>query len=120
MAAQGKYAEALGHFGMACEMEPRNLQAVNDLAWLLATCPQNETRNGSQAVQLAAAACKLSSYQDPVLLNTLAAAYADVGKWPEAVATASKALELAQPRDAVLAQEIRQLLERYRRGEAAR
>jgi len=120
LAAEGKYAEALGHFGTACEMEPGNLQAVNDLAWLLATCPQNETRNGSQAVQLAEAACRLSSYQDPVLMNTLAAAYAELGKWPEAVATASKALELAKPRDAVLAQEIGQLLERYRRGEAAR
>jgi tetratricopeptide (TPR) repeat protein len=120
LAAQGKFAEALGHFGTACEMEPRNLQAVNDLAWLLATCPQDATRNGGQAVQLAAAACKLSSYQDPVLLNTLAAAYAEVGQWPEAVATASQALELAKPRDADLAQEISQHLERYRRREAVR
>lgn len=120
LAAQGKYAEALGHFGRACEMEPGNLQAVNDAAWLLATCPQNETRNGGQAVQLAEAACRLSGYQDPVLMNTLAAAYAEIGKWPEAVATASKAWELAKPRDAVLAQEISQLLQRYKRGETAR
>lgn len=120
LAAQGKYAEALRHFRTACEMEPRNLQAVNNLAWLLATCPQDATRNGGQAVQLAAAACQLTSYQDPLLLNTLAAAYAEVGQWPAAVATASQALDLAKPRDAGLAQEISQHLERYRRQEAVR
>lgn len=116
LAAQGKYEAALAQFGGACQMEPRNLQAVNDLAWLLATCPQDEARNGAQAVQLAEMACQITGHRDPVLLNTLAAAYAEVARWPEAVAAASSALALAQPSDPQLAQEIRQHLDRYRQS----
>ncbi len=69
---------------------------LNNLAWILATDPDKTIRNESQALQLAQRACTLTDYKQATLLDTLAAAYASVGKFPQAVQTAQKALELAK------------------------
>ena len=68
---------------------------MNCLAWVLATCPEASVRNGAEAVELARRAVKLSDGREPAILGTLAAAYAEAGRFPEAVQTARKALELA-------------------------
>ena len=81
---------------------------------------KDDVRNGAKAAQLAERACKVTGYRNPVLLNTLAAAYAEVGKFSEAVATATKALDFVSPEDKLLDRGIRQHLELYRSGRTAR
>ena len=63
---------------------------------MLATHPSAEVRNGAQAVEYAERACEVTSFKIPVLLGTLAAAYAESGQFDSAVQTAQKAEELAR------------------------
>jgi tetratricopeptide (TPR) repeat protein len=76
-------------------MAPDRPEPANGLAWLLATCPQPNIRNGAKAIELAGRAVQLSNGREPDCLDTLAAAYAEAGRFPEAVQTARKTLELA-------------------------
>ena len=71
----------------------------NKLAWALATCPQPSIRNGGRAVELALRASQLSGGENPIILQTLAAAYAEVGRYHDATATAQHALGLAAAQD---------------------
>jgi len=82
---------------------------------MLATSSKAEFRNGMQAVQLAERACELTHHGEPFFMGTLAAAYAEAGRFPEAVATAEKAEQLATSAGLKkLAGENRQRLELYR------
>ncbi len=72
---------------------------LNDTAWMLATNPNASIRNGAEAMDLARRAVQLSAGRDPAILGTLAAAYAEAGRFPEAVETARKAAELAARQD---------------------
>jgi tetratricopeptide (TPR) repeat protein len=69
-------------------------EAIRDLAWVLATHPDAQYRNGDEAVSYAQVAVAVSPKESAELLDTLAAAYAEAGRFPEAVATARKALAL--------------------------
>jgi tetratricopeptide (TPR) repeat protein len=69
--------------------------ALNNLAWELATSPDASIRNGDLAVKLAERACEATHYRVTVLVGTLAAAYAEAGRFDEAVATGQKACALA-------------------------
>ena len=89
---------------------------MNDLAWMLAVSPPDDVRNGARAVELAERACTATGYRDPRPMTTLAAAYAEVGRFSEAVAVATKALDLLGPRQEVQAQRLRRGLKRYREG----
>ena len=120
LAVQGEFESAIAQFQNASEIDSGNLDAINDLAWLLATCRKDELRDGARAVQLAETACKATGYKDAVLMETLAAAYAELGRWSDAIATATNALDLVKPHNKYLAQEIRQHLERYRQGKPLR
>ncbi len=62
---------------------------------MLATCAEASVRNGARAVDLAQQAERLSGGKDPMILGTLAAAYAEAGRFAEAVKTARQALALA-------------------------
>jgi Flp pilus assembly protein TadD len=70
------------------------LLAQNNLAWLLATCPEASSRDGQRAMALARQAMQLSGVTNPQLLDTLAAAYAEAGQFGEAVEMARRALSL--------------------------
>jgi tetratricopeptide (TPR) repeat protein len=74
---------------------PDDLVLLNDIAWTLATNPDASIRNGAEAVALAQRAVRLSQEQEPAVLGTLAAAYAETGRFSEAVQTDLKALDLA-------------------------
>jgi tetratricopeptide (TPR) repeat protein len=111
---QGRFEAAIVHYKKVLELEPRPMLAENGLAWLLATCPDARLRNGDQAVELAQQAVQLSGGQHPEILDTLAAAYAEAGRFPEAVANAERALHLAEVRtNTILAQSIRDRLKLY-------
>ena len=88
-------AEAVAHYREALRREPRLVAAQNQLAWALATSSDVSLRNGFESVDLARQANELSGERNPIFLHTLAAAYAENGQFTEAVATATRALELA-------------------------
>jgi cytochrome c-type biogenesis protein CcmH/NrfG len=91
-----KPAEATAHYRAALRLRPNWPEALNNLAWLLATAPQAELRNGTQAVRLAERACALSHRRRTVFVGTLAAAYAEAGRFAAAAQTAQEAIGLAQ------------------------
>jgi protein O-mannosyl-transferase len=92
----GRPGKALMEYRSALQLKADDQATLNDLAWLLATCPQAELRNGAEAIELARRAERVSGGKDPDVLDTLAAAYAEAGKFSEAVAAAGKALRLAE------------------------
>ena len=88
---------------------------LNDLAWLLATHEDTEIRDGVEAVDLAERACQLVDYKVPVVVDTLAAAYAETGQFDQAVKTAQEALQLSRNvGEQELARKIQNHLESYR------
>ena len=113
----GAYAEALADYAAALKLDPNQWAAYNDSAWLLATCPDERLRNGAQAVERARRACDLTHFKEWTALDTLAAAYAETGEFPEAVKWAKKALELA-PEEARSGG--RDLLSQYEAGQPHR
>jgi tetratricopeptide (TPR) repeat protein len=92
---QYQSAAAIGEFWNTLRLAPHFPDALNELAWILATDPEARLRSGTVAVHLAEHACDLTHYQAPALLTTLGAAYAEAGRFPEAMATTQKARDLA-------------------------
>jgi Flp pilus assembly protein TadD len=97
---QGKTAEAISHYRLANKVPSAAPDSVvmNNLAWILAASPSLELRDGAEAVKLAQRACELDHNQQPIFLGTLAAAYAEAGRFDEAVAAAQQAHDLALER----------------------
>ena len=86
-------------------------------AWLLATSPERSLRNGDEAVELARRAVRLAGDRDPALLGTLAASYAEAGRFAEAVAAAQRALDAATARgNAALCETLRARIKLYQSG----
>jgi Flp pilus assembly protein TadD len=100
LAGQGGFAEALIHFRRATEIQPDHTEAHKNLAWLRATCPQASLRNGAEAIEHGRRADQLCGGKRADILDCLAAAYAEGGRFPEALATARNALELATRQNA--------------------
>jgi tetratricopeptide (TPR) repeat protein len=92
---RGETPQAIASYRKALSIEPDIVQACNNLAWVLATNPDPNQRNGSQAIQLARHADELTGGTKPAVTRTLAAAYAEAGRFSEATATARNALDLA-------------------------
>ena len=95
---EGSVDGAITHFQRAMEISPGYSPPYNNLAWVLATHPNKSVRNGARAVDLAKRAADLSVDKDPLILDTLAAAYAEAGRFPEAVRTENQAIEAARAR----------------------
>ena len=95
LAGRGRFEEAAAQFQQALKLKPDEADAHNGLAWLRATCPRASLRSGVEALEHAQRANQLCGGKRPDVLNTLAAAYAEAGRFPEALATAHKALDLA-------------------------
>jgi protein O-mannosyl-transferase len=92
---EGDGAEAIPHYRMAIALNTNSVIALNNLAWLFATNPDPHLRNGQEAVSLGERACQLTQYQEAVFIGTLAAAYAEAGRFNDAIVTAQKAHDLA-------------------------
>jgi Tfp pilus assembly protein PilF len=92
---KGSFAQAMHQYQLALRLDPQSGQINGDYAWALATCSDTTLRNGAKAVELAERARELSEGKDPVILRTLAVAYAETGDFPRAAETAKVARELA-------------------------
>ena len=113
----GKHREAVAEYRLLLVAKPDQPEALNNLAWLLATSPDAAVRDGAEAVRLAEQGCRLTDYKQAQMLGTLAAAYAEAGRFTEAVTTAQKAIELARAGgDMQFAAANAQLLSLYRAG----
>jgi len=109
--------EAIEHYHEALKLNPNLLEAHNNLAWLRATWPQASFRNGAEAIELALKAVQLSGGEEPDILDTLAAAYAEAGRFSKAQEIAQKALALAlQQNKQALAEALRARLSLYEAG----
>jgi tetratricopeptide (TPR) repeat protein len=118
LAPQHQTAQVIAHYNEALRLRPNFTDALNNLAWIRAANAQPEFRDGPEAVRLAERACELTGYQKPMLVGTLAAAYAEAGRFAEAVATAQKACALASDSgERGLLAKNRELLELYRAGQ---
>lgn len=93
--SQGKVDAAVAEFRAAIALQPDWPGPKNDLAWLLATHPDDSVRNAVEAVQLAEEACQQTQNNSPDCLDTLAAAYAEAGEFPKAISQVERAAELA-------------------------
>jgi tetratricopeptide (TPR) repeat protein len=114
---QGDPEKAAAEYRESLRLKPDSPASLNDLAWVLAAGASDRLRNGTEAVALAEQACQLTQFQQPMFIGTLAAAYAEAGRFPDAVKAAEKAKDLAAAAGLKdLAERNRQLLELYRAG----
>lgn len=117
---QGKVEEAITQWRGVLEIQADSY-AQNSLAWVLATYPEAAIRDGVTAVKLAQAAVELSGGNNPIALRTLAAAYAESGRFSEAIEHAKRGLELAGGQgDSNLVEALRREIGLYREGSPLR
>jgi tetratricopeptide (TPR) repeat protein len=92
--ALGEHAAAVADFEEALQHLDDDPSLLNNLAWVLATSPDAEVRNGKRAVELATKACELTEYNKPYILSTLAAAFAENGDFQTAIEWSQKAVDM--------------------------
>jgi tetratricopeptide (TPR) repeat protein len=115
----GDNERAIEDYRQAIRLNPQYAKAYNNIAWVLATAKVATYRNGSRAVEYAQKACEISAWKDPADLDTLAAAYAEVGDFDAAIRWQLKTLEF--PGFAERAGDTaRARLELYRQGQPYR
>lgn len=109
-----EYKEAIERYRRALWTVDADMETLNRVAWLLATCPQPELRDCDQAVRLATEVCQATEYRNTTALDTLAAAHAECGRLDEAISWVRAAIALAQERgDSVAAENFRSRLGLY-------
>ena len=112
----GRADAALDHFRQAQKLKPDWHLPPNDMAWILATHSASSVRNGDRAVRLAVRAAQLTEYKNPLVLDTLAACYAEQGEFERAVENATKAHRLySASKTGDLADRVLKRLELYKR-----
>ena len=115
--SKGSTEQAIAYYRECLRLLPAQVDACNNLAWILATRPESKFRDGAEAVRLAERACEATGYKEPMLIGTLAAAYAEAGRTSDAVSSADKAISLAETvGQQGVAERNRQLIEVYRSG----
>jgi Flp pilus assembly protein TadD len=95
LAQNGQVDESITEFRSAIRLNPDQLFALNNLAWILSTSADPGLRNGPEAITLARRACDLTGFKQPVFLGTLSTALAEAGHFSEAIKTAETARDLA-------------------------
>jgi protein O-mannosyl-transferase len=118
---QGHVREAVEQWQDALAIEPENGNAASNLAWVFATSPEDSIRNGARAVELAERALHLSGGKIPMIFRTLGAAYAENGRFSQAIETAQHGAELANSQDNQgLAAELQRNIAVYESGKPLR
>jgi tetratricopeptide (TPR) repeat protein len=121
LTAQRDFKQAVAHYRLGLPSFKDAPEVLNNLAWILATNPDAEVRDGAEAVALAESACRLTGSKQAVFVGTLAAAYAEAGRFNDAVAAAEKARSLAEAaNERELAARNLKLSELYRAGKPCR
>ena len=92
---QGHVREAVDQWQEALTLQPENGNAASNLAWVFATCPEDSIRDGTRAVEVAENAFRISGGKIPMIDRVLAAAYAENGRFADAIETAQRGAELA-------------------------
>jgi tetratricopeptide (TPR) repeat protein len=119
--AQDKPEQAIEHLRAALRLDPDHIKSLMQLARLLAANEIATLRNGAEAVRLAQRANHLTGGQHPGVLDTLAMAYAEAGRFEDAARAAQQALDLLnaiEQKD--LAAEVRARLQLYQAGKPYR
>ncbi len=118
---QGRTSDAIQHYRETLVARPDFVEALLRLAWILAVHPDPQVRDGRQAVELAEHACRLTQSSQPGALRTLAVAYAETGRFAEAIRSAQEAQRLAEAAgQREFARGNQQLLELFRAGQPYR
>ncbi len=92
-AEKKEYGKALADYTTVIGLDPKHADALNDLAWLLATCPEDGVRDGKKALAHATQACRLADWKLAAYLDSLAAAHAECGQFKEAVKRQKQAIK---------------------------
>lgn len=118
---KGLFREAISHYEITLRSEPDSPLGLNNLAWLLAAAPDGSLHDGARAVELALKANQVSKANNPFFIRTLAAAYAEAGRFDDAVKTAQEASELANAQGQhALALQIQDETDLFRRHQPVR
>ena len=112
-AAKGNYRAAASDFEKAARLSPSDYDVANSHAWFQGTCPEDSLRNGRQALETSLRLCERSRWQDSDALDTLAAAYAEIGDFDAAVKYQTQAINMKGAR-AFKRKRMQERLELYR------
>jgi tetratricopeptide (TPR) repeat protein len=93
---KGALKEAVAHYNQAMALAPEDPHSRSNLAWVLATSSDASIRDGAKAVELAQQAVSLSGGREPLFFRTLAAAYAETGRFSDAIAVIRQAVAIAR------------------------
>jgi tetratricopeptide (TPR) repeat protein len=94
-AAKQQWGEAIRCWRETFEIDPNNVAAQSGLAWTLATAPDPALRNGAEALAISRRLSQTTEASNPMILRVLAAAYAEAGRFPEAIETTERGIALA-------------------------
>jgi tetratricopeptide (TPR) repeat protein len=118
---QGKVREAIDQWQEALAIQPENGNATSNLAWVLATCTDDSIRDGAHAAQLGEKALRISDGKIAMIYKVLAAAYAESGRFSDAIETAQRGAELATTQgNSPLAAELESNIALYQSGRPLR
>lgn len=110
----GKHTEAIQDYERALAIEANDSGLLNNLAWVLATSPDDSVRDAKRAIELATKACELTQYKEAHILSTLASGYAESGDFAKAIEWSTKAVELGEGE---MKEQLQKELESYQRSE---
>jgi tetratricopeptide (TPR) repeat protein len=109
----GRHADAVKDYNQALKIDPKHSGILNNLAWVLATSPNDNVRDGKRSIALGKRACEATEYKKPHILSTLASGYAEAGDFENAIKWSEKAVELG---DGEVVEQLKKELEGYKKG----